>query len=206
MSFKSVTLSDITKFSGRSDLKGYLIFSLNGNYYGVPERQIVNVVALKNYSSVPGSPNIVIGVVNVRSKITTLINLKKILHLSTVEDLTPKGEIVLVRFIDDIIGILVDKVIGFQYIPNDKIKNHIKMFSHKIENKYLIGATIVENIIILLLNLDLVLNEYEVNEIVQGRKTEIDFSLEKTDAVNETKTSFELNLSDDDFQKYADVQ
>jgi chemotaxis signal transduction protein len=206
MSFKSLTLADITKFSGRKDLKGYLIFSLNGNYFGVPEEQIINVVELKRYSAVPGASDIVIGVINVRSRITTLINLKKILHLNTVEDVTPKGEVILVRFIDDIIGLLVDKVIGFQYIPNDKIKNHVKMFSDKIENKYLIGATIVDNIIILLFNLDLVLDEYEIQEIIQSRRGIQNISLEKSDSISNTKIDYELNLSDDDFQKHADIK
>jgi purine-binding chemotaxis protein CheW len=205
MSFKSLTLSDITKFSGRKDLKGYLIFSLNGNYFGVPEEQIINVVELKRFSTVPGASDFVIGVVNVRSKITTLINIKKILHLNTLEDVSPNGEIILVRYIDDVIGILVDRVIGFQYIPNDKIKNNIKMFSDKIENKYLIGATIVDDIIILLFNLDLVLDEYKLQEIVQSRRKTVNISSEKSDSFS-TKTSYELDLSDDEFQKLADIK
>ncbi len=62
------------------------------------------------FTSVPHSPEYVLGIMNLRGKIVTIIDLGKKLGIESSSDITDNTRIIIVNSRDEFIGLLVDKV------------------------------------------------------------------------------------------------
>jgi purine-binding chemotaxis protein CheW len=124
----------------KGNVDAYLVFRLNEHYFAVPEEQVNQILYLRKFNKIPGAKKNVIGVIDVRGKITTLLDLKRILNLKSPDQSQNKGNVILLNVAEDNIGMLVDQAIGLKYIAKNKIKRKLGLISSKIESKYLIGA------------------------------------------------------------------
>ena len=62
------------------------------------------------FTSVPHSPEYVVGIMNLRGKIVTIIDLGRKLGIDSSADITDNTRIIIVNSRDEFIGLLVDKV------------------------------------------------------------------------------------------------
>ena len=188
----------------KGKVTAYLEFQLNEHYFAVPEEQVIQILYLQKFNKIPGAKKNVIGVIDVRGKITTLLNLKKILKLKSTDDAGYKGNVILLNVAEDNIGMLIDRAIGLRYIAENNIKKKLGFISTKIERKYLIGATKIDDKIIVLLNLDALIPEYKEEKIIQARRTRKTVVKKTEDTETEQEEIPELHFSEDDFVKYSD--
>jgi purine-binding chemotaxis protein CheW len=188
----------------KGNVDAYLVFRLNEHYFAVPEEQVNQILYLRKFNKIPGAKKNVIGVIDVRGKITTLLDLKRILNLKSPDQSQNKGNVILLNVAEDNIGMLVDQAIGLKYIAKNKIKRKLGLISSKIESKYLIGATKLDEKIIVLLNLDMLIPEYDKEVIIQSRgiKKKITTKTEVSDL--ELEEIPELQITEDEFVKYSD--
>ena len=55
----------------------YLTFGLDNQTYGIQIANVSEIIAIKDITPVPQTPNFVAGMVNVRGKVIPIINLRK---------------------------------------------------------------------------------------------------------------------------------
>ncbi|MFW9996463.1 MAG: chemotaxis protein CheW [Candidatus Odinarchaeota archaeon] len=157
----------------KDDLK-VITFSLGDSVFGVDVTQVSEVYTTKQVTSVPKAPEHVVGVANLRGQIITIIDLKSRLDLGHTEidfENPVEQNILIVEIGDKKLGMSVDDVASVLTIPLSKIETKIDLVSH-IKAQFLRGiGKISEEELIVLLNLNAILSEYEIDELSMMQKS-----------------------------------
>ena len=97
-----------------------LIFTLSGDRFGIETTHILEALDLQGLISVPCTPTFVVGVVNYKGRILTVLDLRRLLGLSG-EGVTKGSKIVSVEAGDMTFGIAVDAVGGIMLVSAHKV-------------------------------------------------------------------------------------
>jgi len=133
----------------------FVIFSLADKAYGVDINQVIEVIRMRKITPVPDAAAFVEGVVSVRGKIITLINLRKKLGIEA-KPLGKSDRIIVSRTEDHVIGLAVDSVSGVVNIDKADIASPDEALS---DASYLVGVIRKENRIILLADIEKLLTK-----------------------------------------------
>lgn len=140
-----------------SETKQYCTFLLDGRYFGVEVQQVQEVIRYQELTRVPLASPVVSGLINLRGRIVTAIDLRRRLGLPD----RPAGKLpmnVVVRTGDDAVSLLVDEI-------GDVIEVPAETFEEPPETLRGIARTLVEGAYKLEDRLMLVLNIREAVEV-----------------------------------------
>lgn len=121
-------------------------FLLAYERYGVESSYVREIYSLKELTAVPCTPSFVLGIINVRGQILSVIDLKKFFDLPE-KGLTDLNKIVIMRNDEMEFGILADFVLGVRSIPASQIQPSLPTLTG-IREEYLKGIT-QERVVIL---------------------------------------------------------
>ena len=96
-------------------------FSLAAETYGIESAFVREVYPLKDFTPLPGTPPFVVGVVNVRGQILSVIDLKKFFNLPE-KGLGQLNKVIIIRNDRMEFGILADAVLDARPIPLETIQ------------------------------------------------------------------------------------
>ena len=165
MTEKPLVLTTSSQYLENKDLsEKVLVFKVLQEVYGIPIGQVNKVIGLQPYFAIPGSPPYVLGAIRLRGKIITLIHLKRRLALGNELPDSKDSCIICIKVNGDIVGILVDEVIGIHIITPDQVNNEVALSIAKIDKNYLTGVAIMDNKKVFFLNLDTIFSDYTVKE------------------------------------------
>ena len=116
-----------------------LEFRLARESYALETRHVREVYPLKNLTPLPCTPPFVLGIVNVRGRITPVIDIKKFFGLPD-QGLTDLHRIILVRGDGIELGLLADVVVGVRTLPVDSLQASLPTLTG-IRADYLKGVT-----------------------------------------------------------------
>lgn len=122
------------------------IFTIAGKEYGVGIDQIKEVIRLKKIVAVPDSAAFVEGVINLRGKVVTVINLRLKLGLEK-KPLDRTMRIIVTEIDHRTVGMIVDSVTEVCDINKESLTSPDEVLK---DAKYLIGIAKMNNRIILL--------------------------------------------------------
>jgi purine-binding chemotaxis protein CheW len=99
-----------------------VVFELEGGggFYGLPAPAVESIIALQAITYVPGTPPWILGVVNVRGEIESVLDLKAVLGLAPAE-LNPESRLLIAQEGDLRSGLLVDCMIDIVEISSASI-------------------------------------------------------------------------------------
>lgn len=111
---------------GRAERMGeqtreYLAFELAGERFGLPLAAIREILKVAQITEVPRAPHDVLGILSVRGRITTVIDLRRRLRMPPVEP-GKAARILLVDGGDEILGLLVDQVFQVYRLQPDELE------------------------------------------------------------------------------------
>lgn len=134
-----------------SGLSKWLTFELEEEIYAVEIGMVQEVIRNTSVAAVPGSSENILGILNLRGKVVTVMDTRRKLSLSSVE-INPKNRIILISNSGEEVGLLVDSVQEVVDIPQDEIDNAApaKDFS---SNKYFDGVVQHNGVLIIMLNI-----------------------------------------------------
>ncbi|MFV2015195.1 MAG: chemotaxis protein CheW, partial [Candidatus Heimdallarchaeota archaeon] len=101
--------------------KKHIIFMIEEFQFGVPVEQISQVVKFEKVFSLPNTPDYVLGVMNLRGKIISLIHLAKRLGLSNSTEVKDLSQVLFVDLGFETVGMLIDKVVTLKNISQENI-------------------------------------------------------------------------------------
>lgn len=130
-------------------------FKISGETYGIETAYVSEVYPLKDFTSLPGVPSFILGIVNVRGQIFPVVDLKKFFNLP------PKGlgelnKVIIIHNTQMEFGILADEIIGTNIIYMEDILP-VPLSIKGIGEKYLKGVT--KNQLILLSAEDILMDK-----------------------------------------------
>jgi len=123
-----------------------LSFMLAGERYAIESRFVVETMPLVELTPLPGLPSFLLGIVNVRGRILSVIDIKKFFDLPD-HGLTDLHKLIVIRNRDQEVGIVADVLLGIQALPQDDMQASLPTLTGILE-KYLAGVT-AEGMIIL---------------------------------------------------------
>jgi purine-binding chemotaxis protein CheW len=122
-------------------------FMLAYERYAVESRYVREVCPLENLTPLPCTPTFVLGIVNIRGEILSVIDLKKFFNLPD-KGLTDLNKIIVLQAGNMVFGILADAISGMRRIPLSGIQLSLPTFSG-IRETYLKGIISLEHMVIL---------------------------------------------------------
>lgn len=138
----------------------YLTFLLAEENYGIEVLKIREIFGMQQITGVPGMPEYVKGVINLRGRIIPVIDLR--LKFGFEEAEYDKETCIIVVAIEDVlVGIIVDTVSEVVDIPSDDIEQS-PSFGAETPTEYLLGMGKVKDRVVILLNVGQI---FSVNEI-----------------------------------------
>ncbi len=93
-----------------------LEFLLAHERYGIETRFVREVYPLREFTPVPRAPRFVLGAVNVRGQILTVVDIKKFFDLPE-KGLTDLNKVIVLRRDKMVVGVLADAVLGLETVP-----------------------------------------------------------------------------------------
>lgn len=140
-------------------------FSLAYERYGIESSYVREVYPMKEFTQVPCTPNFVMGIINVRGQVLSVVDIRRFFDLP-VKGLTDLNRVVVVESNRLEMGILADRILGVRPIPLETIQTSLPTLTG-IRTDYLRGVT---NDRVVLLDVEKMLNDkrFLVNEEVEA--------------------------------------
>lgn len=113
-------------------------FTMAHERYGIESKFVREVYPLRELTPIPGTPPFVLGIVNLRGRVVSLIDLKKFFSLPE-KGLSDTNHVVLLSSPEMEFGILADSMLGVREIPADHLQDDLPTFSGHRKN-YLLGV------------------------------------------------------------------
>ncbi len=136
-------------------------FILTDERYAIDSTYVSEVIPLKNLTTLPCTPNFILGIINVRGKILSVIDIKKFFNLPE-KGITNLNRVIIVKYDDIELGILADEITGNMNININNLQSKTSTIT-KVENDFIVGISedrlIVLDIKEFLLNDKLIVNE-----------------------------------------------
>ncbi len=132
-----------------------VVFDLAQEAYGVDIGTVREIIRMQDVTSVPHRPDYVSGVINLRGRITPVVDLRKRFDLSE-QEITRDSRIVVVDIDGDDIGMIVDAVTEVLRISTTQIEPPSTMIAAG-GSDYIVGIAKMEERLVLLLDLERVL-------------------------------------------------
>lgn len=141
----------------------WVTFNLENEIYGINVMDIQEVLRLSEIADVPGAPDFVMGIINLRGKVVTVIDTRKCFNLDSAT-ITDNSRIMIVESADNVLGLLVDSVAEVIYLNRSQIDRAPKVGAD--ENTMLIeGVAKLDDNIIILCNIENLLSKDEYKEL-----------------------------------------
>lgn len=163
-------ISSTSQVEPLEEVEKHLCFRLNEDLFSVPLSLIQEVVELSEFTRIPHVPDYVRGLINLRGKVITVIDLRlKLNKTELIKDNERKTCIIISKVGDLRIGFIVDQAIEVLRIDSKDLKpvDH-RAGDHNVA-RYIDGVSQVEDKgIILVLNLSKIMDEEEFNLILDN--------------------------------------
>ncbi|MEX6504029.1 chemotaxis protein CheW [Pseudomonas zhanjiangensis] len=116
-----------------------LSFSLGGEHYAIESEHVAEVLPLAQYTPLPGTPPYVLGIVNVRGHIVSLLDLRVLFELP-LSGLADKNFMAILRDAQMEFGLLVDRVQGTSRLRRTELQTELANLTG-VRAAYLLGVT-----------------------------------------------------------------
>jgi len=143
----------------------WVTFELAGETYGIDVMAVKEVLRHQDIAPVPGAPDYVLGIINIRGKVISVISTRGRFGLPEVEA-DRNTRIMIVEIGDYIVGIVVDSVAEVVYVRQSEIDT-TPTTGHEDGARFIQGLCQREGQLLILLDLEKMISQQELAEIDQ---------------------------------------
>ena len=148
-----------------NDVFQWVTFQLDSETYGVNVKQVREVLRYTDIAPVPGSPEYVLGIINLRGNVVTIIDTRLRFGLPSA-GVTDNSRIVIIEAETQVIGILVDSVAEVVYLKSSEIDVAPSVGTDE-SAKFIQGVCNRNQDLLILVDLNKLLTDEEWTEISQ---------------------------------------
>ncbi|MFT2091370.1 chemotaxis protein CheW [Paraglaciecola sp. 2405UD69-4] len=141
----------------------WVTYKLAEETYGINVMQVQEVLRYTEIAPVPGAPDYVLGIINLRGNVVTVIDTRSRFGLPP-SDMTDNTRIVIIESDEQVVGILVDSVAEVVYLRSSEIDSAPNVGTEE-SAKFIQGVSNRDGQLLILVDLDKLLNDEEWNEI-----------------------------------------
>ncbi|HSX91094.1 MAG TPA: chemotaxis protein CheW [Pseudomonas sp.] len=116
-----------------------LRFGISGELYAIASEYVALVMPLSQYTPLPNTPAYVLGIVNVRGRIVSVLDLRVLFELP-IDSLSERNFLLILQSPEMEFGVLIDRVLGIAQIRRDALQKAPANLSG-VRANYLLGVT-----------------------------------------------------------------
>ncbi len=141
----------------------WVTFFLDSEKYGIKVMQVQEVLRMTEIAPVPGAPHYVLGIINLRGNVVTVIDSRKRFGLPEKEP-DDSTRIVIIEAGENVVGILVDSVAEVVDLRTDEIETAPNVGTDE-SSKYIQGVSSVSEELLILVDVNKLLSDEEWQEM-----------------------------------------
>ncbi|MDP1708232.1 MAG: chemotaxis protein CheW [Gammaproteobacteria bacterium] len=141
----------------------WVTFRLDNETYGINVMQVQEVLRVTEIAPVPGSPDYVLGIINLRGNVVTVIDTRKRFGLMP-RDMDDSTRIVIIEVNKHVVGILVDSVAEVVDLRVSEIETAPNVGSDE-SSRYIQGVSSRNEELLILIDLNKFLSAEEWKEM-----------------------------------------
>ncbi|WP_095080123.1 MULTISPECIES: chemotaxis protein CheW [unclassified Pseudomonas] len=141
----------------------WVTFKLDNETYGINVMRVQEVLRYTEIAPVPGAPSYVLGIINLRGNVVTVIDTRQRFGLGTVE-VSDNTRIVIIEADKQVVGIMVDSVAEVVYLRQSEIETAPNVGNDE-SAKFIQGVCNKNNELLILVELDKMMSEEEWSEL-----------------------------------------
>tara|TARA_R110000782_G_scaffold165305_1_gene257240 strand:+ start:280 stop:759 length:480 start_codon:yes stop_codon:yes gene_type:complete len=141
----------------------WVTFRLDNESYGINVMQVQEVLRHTEIAPVPGAPSYVLGIINLRGNVVTVIDTRQRFGL-TPAPITDNTRIVIIEADKQVVGILVDSVAEVVYLRQSEIETAPNVGTDE-SAKFIQGVCNKNNELLILVDLEKMMSEDEWAEL-----------------------------------------
>jgi len=151
------------KDSDEDTVLQWVTFRLANETYGINVMEVQEVLRFSDIAPVPGAPTYVLGIINLRGNVVTVIDTCQRFGLPPIE-ITENTRVVIIETDHQVIGILVDAVAEVVYLKRSDIDSTPNV-GNDDSAKFIQGVTHREGQLLILVDLNKLLGEEEWDDM-----------------------------------------
>jgi purine-binding chemotaxis protein CheW len=149
--------------AGGGPLIQFVTFILMDEVYGINVMQVQEVLRITEIAPVPGAPPYVLGIINLRGNVVTVIDTRTWFGLPTKET-DDASRIIVIESEKQVVGILVDAVAEVVELRESEIDAAPNVGTEE-SSRYIQGVATMEDSLLILVDLNKLLTDEEWQEI-----------------------------------------
>jgi purine-binding chemotaxis protein CheW len=162
-SMSQVSVAEIQKEDGTDEVLQWVTFQLESETYGINVMQVREVLRYSEIAPVPGAPDYVIGIINLRGNVVIVIDTRSRFGLMPGE-ISDNTRIVIIEADKQVIGILVDSVAEVVYLRSSEIDTTPSVGTEE-SSKFIQGVSNRDGELLILVDLNKLLSDDEWDEM-----------------------------------------
>ena len=143
----------------------WVTFKLENETYGVNVMQVQEALRYTEIAPVPGAPDYVLGIINLRGNVVTVIDTRLKFGLMPAE-VTDSSRIIIIEAEKQVVGILVDSVAEVVYLKASEIDDAPSVGTEE-SARFIQGVSNRKEDLLILVDLNKLLSDNEWDEISQ---------------------------------------
>ena len=141
----------------------WVTFRLDDEIYGINVMQVQEVLRVSEIAPVPGAPSYVLGIINLRGNVVTVIDTRMRLGLSS-KEVDDSTRIVIIEADKQVVGILVDSVAEVVDLRMSEVESAPNVGNDE-SSKYIQGVASRDGELLILVDLNKLLTDEEWAEL-----------------------------------------
>ncbi|WP_324733945.1 chemotaxis protein CheW [Pseudomonas paeninsulae] len=141
----------------------WVTFHLDNETYGINVMQVQEVLRYTEIAPVPGAPSYVLGIINLRGNVVTVIDTRQRFGLDSVP-VTDNTRIVIIEADKQVVGIMVDSVAEVVYLRQSEVETAPNVGNDE-SAKFIQGVCNKNGELLILVELDKMMSEEEWSEL-----------------------------------------
>jgi len=131
-------------------LTRWVTFQLGPEIYGVLVKKVREILRINSISPIPGAPDSIVGITNIRGSVITVIDGRSRINLSPIEN-TDLSRMIVMESEDVTVAVIVDRVDNIIDLPESAINSSPKLKSGG-SSKYITGVIASRDDLIIILD------------------------------------------------------
>ena len=142
----------------------WVTFFLEKEKYGIQVMQVQEVLRVSDIAPVPGAPDYVLGIINLRGNVVTVIDSRKRFHLPEKEPDDSTRIVIIEAENEQVVGILVDSVAEVAELSASEIETAPNV-GNEDSARYIQGVCNKDDELLILLDVEKLLTDEEWDEV-----------------------------------------
>ncbi|WP_340680588.1 chemotaxis protein CheW [Paraglaciecola sp.] len=151
------------KVTAGDDVLQWVTYKLGEETYGINVMQVQEVLRYTEIAPVPGAPDYVLGIINLRGNVVTVIDTRSRFGLPS-SDISDNSRIVIIESDEQVVGIMVDSVAEVVYLRSSEIDSAPNVGTEE-SAKFIQGVSNRDGQLLILVDLNKLLNDEEWDEL-----------------------------------------